>query len=127
MRKIIVTTTINPPTEAIRRFERMKDWELVVIGDKKTPKPYRLKRGIYVSPEEQEKYDKPLSDAIGWNCIQRRSFGLLWLIADLNDSVTEVRSPFQIAEPGMKHADDLPVQRLECRALEALMLPDRLE
>jgi len=78
MKKIIVTTTINPPTKAIRRFEGMQDWELVVIGDKKTPKPYRLKRGVYVPPEEQEKYDKPLSDAIGWNCIQRRSFGLLW-------------------------------------------------
>jgi hypothetical protein len=25
----------------------------------------------------QEKYDKQLSDAIGWNCIQRRNFGLV--------------------------------------------------
>ena len=62
MKKVIVTTTINPPTEAIRRFERMLDWDLVVIGDKKTPKPYGLKRVVYVSPEEQEKYDKALSD-----------------------------------------------------------------
>ena len=37
-----------------------------------------LRRGIYVSPEEQEKYDPALSEAIGWNCIQRRNFGLLW-------------------------------------------------
>jgi len=75
--KIIVTTTINPPTEAIRRFDAMKDWKLVVIGDKKTP-PYKLERGIYVTPEEQEKYDPALSEAIGWNCIQRRNLGLLW-------------------------------------------------
>ena len=33
---------------------------------------------MYESTEEQESYDKPLSDAIGWNCIQRRNFGLLW-------------------------------------------------
>ncbi len=78
MKKVIVTTTINPPTEAIRRFERMEDWELVVIGDKKTPKDYTLERGIYVTPDEQEARDKALSDAIGWNCIQRRNFGLLW-------------------------------------------------
>ena len=78
MKKVIVTTTINPPTEAIRKFQAMKDWELVVIGDKKTPKDYRLERGVYVTPEEQEKYDPELSDAIGWNCIQRRSMGLLW-------------------------------------------------
>src|SRR5271165_1284403 len=78
MKKVIVTTTINPPTEAIRRFQSMKDWELVVIGDKKTPPDYHLERGIYVSPEKQEEYDPALSEAIGWNCIQRRSMGLLW-------------------------------------------------
>lgn len=78
MKKVIVTTTINEPTEAIERFDASADWKLIVIGDKRTPTDYRLKRGTYVSPQEQEKYDKPLSDAIGWNCIQRRNFGLLW-------------------------------------------------
>ncbi|MBM3833025.1 MAG: hypothetical protein FJ403_07090 [Verrucomicrobia bacterium] len=77
MKKVIVTTTINPPTEAIRRFERLTDWELIVIGDLKTPANYDLHRGTFVSPQDQEKYDKDLSDAIGWNCIQRRNFGLL--------------------------------------------------
>jgi hypothetical protein len=75
---VIVTTTINPVTEAIRKFQAMEEWQLVVIGDLKTPKDYNLEKGIYVTPEMQEKYDKELSDAIGWNCIQRRSFGLLW-------------------------------------------------
>jgi len=78
MKKVIVTTTINPPTEAIEKFDAMSDWTLVVIGDLKTPADYRLKRGVYVSPKEQEKYDKELSDVIGWKCIQRRNFGLLW-------------------------------------------------
>jgi hypothetical protein len=31
-----------------------------------------------MGPAEQEKYDPALSEAIGWNCIQRRNFGLLW-------------------------------------------------
>ena len=78
MKKVIVTTTINNPTKAIDLFESMEDWELVVIGDKKTPNNYKLRNGLYIPPEEQEAYDKPLSDAIGWNCIQRRNFGLLW-------------------------------------------------
>lgn len=76
--RVIVTTTINPVTDAIERFETLSGWHLIVIGDKKTPKHYRLSRGTYVSPKEQEVYDKQLSDAIGWNCIQRRNFGLLW-------------------------------------------------
>lgn len=80
MKKVIVTTTINPVTEALKRFQKMTDWELVVVGDLKTPKDYaqQLERGIYVTPAMQEERDKELSDAIGWNCIQRRNFGLLW-------------------------------------------------
>ncbi len=78
MTKVIVTTTINPPTKAILAFQAMEDWDLVVIGDKNTPSDYHLERGTYVTPEEQEKYDPALSAAIGWNCIQRRNFGFLW-------------------------------------------------
>jgi len=89
LKKVIITTTINPATEAIEKFQSMPDWHLVVIGDKKTPEDYRLSKGTYVSPDEQEKYDKPLSDAIGWNCIQRRSFGLLWA-HDMNADVVAV-------------------------------------
>ncbi|MDZ4815073.1 MAG: hypothetical protein SGI71_02260 [Verrucomicrobiota bacterium] len=77
MKKVIVTTTINPPTESIKRFSKMTDWSLVVIGDRKTP-DYPLDNAIYVTPDMQEAYDRELSDAIGWNCIQRRNFGLLW-------------------------------------------------
>ncbi|MCL5053068.1 MAG: hypothetical protein M1447_04525 [Gammaproteobacteria bacterium] len=64
MMKTIVTTTINPPTEAIRRYDEMEDWNLIVIGDRKTPSDYRLERGRYLSPADQERYDSALSDAI---------------------------------------------------------------
>lgn len=62
MKKVIVTTTINAPTKAIEKFQSLPDWELVVIGDKKTPQDFHLISGIYVPREEQEKYDKELSD-----------------------------------------------------------------
>ena len=35
--KVIVTTTINPPTEAILKYDAMPGWDLVVMGDLKTP------------------------------------------------------------------------------------------
>ncbi len=77
MKKYIVTTTINAPTKALERFSAMEEWELIVIGDLKTPADYKLSRGQYVNPAEQESYDKALSDAIGWNCIQRRNIGIV--------------------------------------------------
>ena len=78
LKKFIVCTSINKPTLAIKKFDSMKDWKLVIVGDKKTPKNYKLKNGVYLSPKNQEKIDKKLSDLIGWNCIQRRNFGILY-------------------------------------------------
>ncbi len=99
MKKVIVTTTINPPTDAIHKFEAMHDWELIVIGDRKTPADYHLERGVYVPPEEQEKYDPALSDAIGWNCIQRRNLGLLWA-HDLGADIVALVDDDNIPLPG---------------------------
>jgi hypothetical protein len=98
MKRIIVTTTINPPTEAMRKFAALPDWTLVVIGDKKTPPDWQIPRAIYVGPAEQEAYDRALSDAIGWNCIQRRNFGLLWahdLGADIVAVVDDDNIPYE--------------------------------
>lgn len=77
MKKAIVTTTINGLTDAIHTFDKMEDWTLIVAGDLKTPKDYKLLKGIYLSPKNQEDIDKELSELIGWNCIQRRNFALL--------------------------------------------------
>lgn len=108
MKKVIVTTTINAPTEAVERFDAIADWHLVVIGDLKTPQDYRLKRGTYVGPAEQERYDKPFSDAIGWNCIQRRNFGLL-IARDMNADVVAVVDDDNI--PSADWGKDLMVGR----------------
>lgn len=90
MNKVIVTTTINPPTKAIKLFDSKEDWELIVVGDLKTPRDYSLAKGVYLSPEMQEAMDKRLSDLVGWNCIQRRNFGLLWAAENGADIVALV-------------------------------------
>ncbi len=90
MKKFIVCTSINKPTLAIKKFDSMQDWKLIVVGDKKTPKNYKLKNGIYLSPTKQEKIDKKLSDLIGWNCIQRRNFGILYAAKNNADIVAVV-------------------------------------
>ena len=73
MNKFIVTTTIQPPTEATMKFSEKEDWTLVVVGDTKTPhEEYKKINCVYLTPDEQEALSKELSDAIGWKCIQRR-------------------------------------------------------
>lgn len=78
MKKIIVTTTINFPTEAMKKYVAMKDWKVIVVGDIKTPHDeYKKLECIYLSPEYQEEHYKEISDVIGWKTIQRRNIGFI--------------------------------------------------
>ena len=79
-KKVIVTTTINYPTEALIKYSLMKDWKLIVVGDLKTPHRdfLKMKNIIYLSPNNQKKLFGSLSDLIGWNCIQRRNLGFVY-------------------------------------------------
>ena len=74
--------------------------ELVVIGDQKTPeKEYKkLKDIIFLSPKDQERMSKKISDLIGWNCIQRRNFGFMYaskIKADIIASVDDDNIPLK--------------------------------
>lgn len=86
MKKAIVCTTINAPTEALKKFlkiAKQDDWHLFIVGDLKTPhKPYMdiaFVEGCvtYLAPKDQDAISLELSEAIGWNCIQRRNFGFI--------------------------------------------------
>lgn len=84
----IITTTINKPTQAIILYANIAHTHdntvFVIVGDLKTPHEYYInlentyRNVVYLSPENQQDLDVELSDAIGWNCIQRRNFGVLY-------------------------------------------------
>ncbi len=96
MKKAIVCTTINPPTEALEKFRAMKDWSLIVVGDRKTP--YGAYDGWdYLSPADQHSRFPVLSNLIGWDCIQRRNFGFIEAYrrgADIIATVDDDNIPF---------------------------------
>lgn len=163
MRKAIVTTTINSPTKALKRFIKIadkQDWHLFIVGDKKTPhQPYydidtAMDCVTYLDPEAQEKISPELSELIGWNCIQRRNFGLVaaykwgagviatvdddnipydnWgrnckvgKVADVNIYTTEtVFDPLSPIFPHLWHRG-FPIQELDNRKLKGPVLGKR--
>jgi hypothetical protein len=71
----IATTTINKPTEALRKFAKNSNCKLIVALDKKSQK-FQLENATILSPAYQQKKWKKLSDLVGWNCIQRRNFAV---------------------------------------------------
>lgn len=94
MTNFIVTTTIFNPSIAIKKFSKVKNWHLIVVGDLKTPhnKYLRMDNVTYLTPDVQKKIAPKLSRLIGWNCIQRRNIGYIYakkngakLIATVDD------------------------------------------
>jgi hypothetical protein len=90
VKKFIVSTTINPVTSAVKLYDSFDGWTLVMAGDLKTPKDYRLVNGIYLSPADQDELDHTLSELIGWNCIQRRNLAMLYAIKNGADIIALV-------------------------------------
>ena len=93
--KYIVTTTINEPTVATHKFAEIAKrdgWTFVVVGDKKTPRYYYQEElnCVYLCSKEQPDMYPELSDAIGWNSIQRRNIGLLYAYEQGADVIATV-------------------------------------
>ena len=81
MKFALVTTTINV-TEVLRDYRELgPDVEIIVAGDLRTDSGCEelVKEigGHYLSPEAQSTVYPGLSDAIGWNCVQRRNIAIL--------------------------------------------------
>lgn len=72
----IATTTINKPTEALKKFSNFKNFKLVVALDKKS-KEFKLDNTIILDTKTQERKWPKLSKLIGWNCVARRNFAIL--------------------------------------------------
>lgn len=78
-KKYIVCTSINPMTEALKKFDVMEDWTLIVVADKKMEEDsYKNMRGIFLDCDTQEKLYPELSKLLGWNTVDRRNLGFLY-------------------------------------------------
>ena len=96
MKKFIVTTTINDVTPALRKFDEMSEWHLIVIGDKKTPN-LNLKNGTFIPWQQQSKLGFECEKHIPWNVIQRRNLGYLLAVregADLIATIDDDNIPY---------------------------------
>jgi hypothetical protein len=90
--KYIVITSIFPPSDAVKKFADVDDWQLIVVGDKKTPVDWDYKNVIYLGPEAQMEQGFELAQLLPWNHYCRKMIGYLYairqgaeLIADSDD------------------------------------------
>ena len=92
MKTSLVITTINSPNKNIRRFVegcKKKNWDLVIIGDKKTPKNFTLRYGNYISFENQVKLKFNFSRICPANNYARKNIGYLISLKNNSEFIIE--------------------------------------
>lgn len=79
MKKYIVITSINEPTEAVKKFAKLNqgNTNLIIVGDKKSPENYQLEQSHFLSVEEQLKSGFSLSEKLPFNHYCRKMLGYL--------------------------------------------------
>jgi len=80
IQKFIVITSIFAPTEAIKKFSKIPEWNIIMVGDKKTPPTWKYKNVTYLSIKKQEKLGFEILKILPWNHYSRKMIGYLYAI-----------------------------------------------
>jgi len=88
-KKCVIITTINSTTDTIRKHMDNKEYDVIIVGDKKTPNCYKNENCIYLDLEAQEKFFPKLSQMIPYNHYGRKNFGYLFAIQKGYDIIYE--------------------------------------
>jgi len=78
---IIITTISQLPTEGLTRFSQMKDFRLILVGDKKSPTKYDI-NAEYLDIEKQDALFKDLSKSLPFNHYTRKNLGYAFAIKE---------------------------------------------
>lgn len=80
MKKFIIITSIFNPTKAVKEFSKLKGYNLIVVGDKKTPHNWSFNNVTYLSLEDQLSLDLELPSILPYNHYCRKMVGYLHAI-----------------------------------------------
>jgi hypothetical protein len=89
MKKFIVITSIFSPTEAVERFADKADYQLIVVGDRKSPEDWYCANVDYVSVKEQESFDLNLIKVLPYNHYCRKMIGYIKAIKEGADFIVD--------------------------------------
>lgn len=78
--KCVIITTINKPTETILKHINNKDYDVIIVGDNKTPDDYKYLNCIYLDIISQKKLFPELSELFPYNHYCRKNLGYLYAI-----------------------------------------------
>lgn len=87
-KRCLVLTTVNKPTEAIRQFIRT-DYDVIVVGDRKTPGDYASLDCIFLDMHAQHTHFPTISELLPVDSYARKNIGYLYAIQHGYDIIAE--------------------------------------
>ena len=78
MKKCIVVTTINKPTRAIKKIIERDDYDVIIVGDKKTPSDYHGLNCIFLDVTKQRSLFPEFDAVLPFNHYARKNMGYLY-------------------------------------------------
>ena len=85
----IVITSINEPTEAVLAFSKLPHFQLVVVGDRKTPRGWSCPNTVFLAADDPASTTFSLSRALPYNHYCRKMLGYLHAFRLKADSVVD--------------------------------------
>ncbi|CAO4378441.1 unnamed protein product [Caenorhabditis nigoni] len=79
--KWIVVTSVNYPTDDVKRLAAIPDWNLVVVADTKTPKDWELSNVHFLSVDYQKNMSFSLISSLPYKSYTRKNIGYLYAIS----------------------------------------------
>ncbi len=89
MKKTIVITSIFYPTEAVQEFAALNEYDLIVVGDKKTPNDWQCENVNYLSVDNQNNTSFALAKVLPHNHYCRKMLGYLTAIQNGADFIID--------------------------------------
>jgi hypothetical protein len=89
MKKCVIITTINEPTETIYAHIKNTSYDCIIVGDKKTPDTYKDIKCIYLDVQKQKELYPELADLLPYNHYCRKNLGYIYAIQNNYDIIYE--------------------------------------
>ena len=89
MKKFIVITSIFPPTEAIAAFSAREGYNLVVVGDRKTPADWQHPNCTYLDVAAQTELAASFAQAVPFNHYGRKMLGYVYAMQQGADIIID--------------------------------------
>ncbi|KAJ9695833.1 hypothetical protein PVL29_011022 [Vitis rotundifolia] len=76
----ILVSVSNYPTDSLRKLVKIKGWQVLAIGNSKTPSDWSLKGAIFLSLEQQANLGFRVVDHLPYDSFVRKNVGYLFAI-----------------------------------------------